>query len=244
MKRLRSSSRTAATLAPNLENRIHSYTAAAAAAGVGLLALTQPSQAKVIYTPAHQTITKNSTFSLDLNADGVSDFAVSNLSADISFIRNTNGSPYTFALLRLYPGLRSNRVWGAGRFASALSRGVTVDSKGNFNNSAAAIMGEVSSNQLVVGRTYRGQWAPPGGSVTNKYVGLKFHIDGQVHYGWARFNVKIRPAETTGSQATLTGYAYETVPNKPIITGKTTGPDVETMPPVALGRLALGALRH
>ena len=31
--------------------------------------------------------------------------------------------------------------------------------------------------------------------------------------------------------ATLTGYAYETVANKPIITGKTKGPDVITMQP-------------
>ena len=39
----------------------------------------------------------------------------------------------------------------------------------------------------------------------------------------------------------LTGYAYETVPNKPIITGKTTGPDVITLDPATLGHLAQGA---
>jgi hypothetical protein len=35
--------------------------------------------------------------------------------------------------------------------------------------------------------------------------------------------------------ATLTGYAYETIPNKPIITGKTKGPDVITLDPATLG---------
>ena len=42
----------------------------------------------------------------------------------------------------------------------------------------------------------------------------------------------------------LTGYAYETVPNKPIIAGKTKGPDVATLPMETragtLGHLALG----
>jgi len=41
--------------------------------------------------------------------------------------------------------------------------------------------------------------------------------------------------------ATLTGYAYESVPGKPIITGKTKGPDVATVQPASLGHLAAGA---
>ena len=39
----------------------------------------------------------------------------------------------------------------------------------------------------------------------------------------------------------LTGYAYETIPNKPIIAGKTKGPDVVTISPASLGHLAAGA---
>jgi hypothetical protein len=79
---------------------------------------------------------------------------------------------------------------------------------------------------------------------------LKFTLQGKTHFGWARLNVscigyKIR--------ATLTGYAYETIPNKPIITGRTKGPDAIsvdkpeatlTMPtrePGSLGLLAVGA---
>jgi hypothetical protein len=66
---------------------------------------------------------------------------------------------------------------------------------------------------------------PPGGShgpwhdVTGLYLGLKFIINGNVHYGWARFNVHL-----TSGIHTLTGYAYETIPNKAIIAGKTSGP--------------------
>jgi hypothetical protein len=44
-----------------------------------------------------------------------------------------------------------------------------------------------------------------------------------------------------GITAVLTGYAYETIPGKPIITGKTKGPDVVTLQPATLGHLATGA---
>ena len=59
-----------------------------------------------------------------------------------------------------------------------------------------------------------------------RYLGLKFLIRGKVHYGWARLNVTVGNSKIT---ATLTGYAYETIPNNPIIAGKTKGPDEATV---------------
>jgi len=74
-------------------------------------------------------------------------------------------------------------------------------------------------------------WGPWHGA-QNRYLGLKFLVKGQVHYGWARLSVsKIFPFT-----ATLTGYAYETIPNKSIVAGKTHGNNDTT-----LGRLAQGA---
>ena len=43
-------------------------------------------------------------------------------------------------------------------------------------------------------------------------------IDGQIHYGWARLSVQ---NVYRGIYDTLTGYAYETIPDKAIITGQT-----------------------
>jgi len=43
---------------------------------------------------------------------------------------------------------------------------------------------------------------------------------------------------------TLTGYAYETVPDKPIIAGQITGSDVIAAEPATLGGLALGTTHH
>jgi len=76
-------------------------------------------------------------------------------------------------------------------------------------------------------------------------------IDGEVHYGWARLNAGLLQNQF-GIQAVLTGYAYETVPNKPIIAGATRDTDavpetpdaaltVPTPAPATLGALALGA---
>ena len=67
-----------------------------------------------------------------------------------------------------------------------------------------------------------GQWLSP---TQHRYLGLKFTAGGNVHYGWARFNVTlVNPSPIGyGFHVTLTGYAYETIPNKPIITGQNQG---------------------
>ncbi len=49
--------------------------------------------------------------------------------------------------------------------------------------------------------------------------------------------VTFPPQPSRGILAIPTGYAYETEPNKPIITGKTKGPDVITLDPATLGTL-------
>ena len=63
-------------------------------------------------------------------------------------------------------------------------------------------------------------------------MGLKFVVGGEVHYGWARLSVTLgHNRQLDDVVGTLTGYAYETVPDKPIIAGRITGPDVITVAP-------------
>jgi hypothetical protein len=89
---------------------------------------------------------------------------------------------------------------------------------------------------------FQGPWANGGKGVKDRYLGLKFAIKGEIHYGWARLNVKVdKIGNIVNITALLTGYAYETIPNKAIIAGKTKGPDVITMQPGTLGHLARGA---
>jgi hypothetical protein len=97
-------------------------------------------------------------------------------------------------------------------------------------------MAELSIANFVT-TNIRGPWANDGKGVNDRYLGLRFVINSEIHYGWARFNVRIWNAIF----ATLTGYAYETIPNKSIIAGRTKGPDVITLQPGSLGHLARGA---
>jgi hypothetical protein len=90
-----------------------------------------------------------------------------------------------------------------------------------------------------------GRWP----NVKDRYLGLEFKINGKIHYGWARLSVQVNKTKIT---ATPTGYAYETIPNKPIAAGKEHGADdtlelnTESLAgpaskPTTLGMLARGA---
>lgn len=58
-----------------------------------------------------------------------------------------------------------------------------------------------------------------GGNPKDRYVGVRFQIDGQTHYGWIRLTVTTHVTHQPPMSATITAYAYETVPNKPILAG-------------------------
>ena len=233
--------RKTSNLSESILHQLNMYTVAASAAGVGMLALAQPCEARIVYTPAHVKIPPPqighpTIVPLDLNHDGVSDFYFSN-----TFFSSV---PNFHAYLRVKPSKVGNRILGQGGSASALRAGVRV--KFNDTTSSAVMGGWRAVHQS---STFFGQWANGGKGVKRRYLGLRFIINGKVHFGWARLNVSFNARTFSG---TLTGYAYETTPGKAIITGKTKGPDdlvetpdaalnVPTPEPALLGALAMGA---
>jgi hypothetical protein len=72
MKRF-SGPRKAANLSASLDHQLNGYALAASAAGVALLALAPPAEAKIIYTPAHAKVGGHAV-GMDLNHDGIVDF--------------------------------------------------------------------------------------------------------------------------------------------------------------------------
>jgi hypothetical protein len=198
-----------------------------------MLALAQPAQAKIVYTKTHQKLLlKNPNF-LDLNNDGVIDFSL--------ILQSTYAPGVHTSSLAIgdYVVGGPNRIAGSTEgWASALRAGARIKSAGL----ARGDMEHVESN--VATSSFRGNWANGGKGVSDRYLGLKFYIDGQAHYGWARLSVWFRESDfhhKSRIEGRLTGYAYETIPNKPIIAGKTTGKDVITVEFGSLGHLARGA---
>ncbi len=224
--------RTPCKLSESLHQRLNSYALAASAAGVSLLALAQPAEGKIIYTKAHQQIPPNTQFNLDLDHDNITDFTLSNTYSVVS-TSSVGGA------LAVVTG-NGNEVMGYCTstcrdyaFASALPAGVKIQLSKKFNAKRKLWM--VGSFRVPTSTNFAGQWW----NVKNRFLGLQFvNIAGKTHYGWARLNVSCANYKCTGL---LTGYAYETIPNKPIIAGKTYGKDVVTVEPASLGHLARGA---
>jgi hypothetical protein len=265
------------TLNTNLNKALISYVAAAFAAGGAILAEAPPAEGEVIYTPTNTPILAGSPVSLDLNHDGVIDFVLSN--NNNAFGNHPTCSVCTFGQhgsLKVSPQQAGNQIWGVSssvykltsnslrrkrqqkkpkpntvkEAAAAVEWGVVVGNgpERSFQSQALPMDSSNSIYYFGGGGTVNsfGAWGK-GRRATGPYLGFKFLVDGEVHYGWARVNVQ---ADFLKLSATLTGYAYESVANRPILTGFTHGSadassDVsqQTQPPVAgsLGRLAVGA---
>jgi len=239
--------RATVTLSDSLHRHLNMYALSASAAGVGILALAQPAEGKIVYTPAHVVINRGwpGTVFVDLNHDGNADFKFEN------WWDGGNGTSVgPTGVLSVFPAQQGNGILGYGTaghgsfvyFASALRAGSQIGPKGQFFHG-------VFNNWMFRASYGWGQWK----DVKNRYLGFKFAIKGKAHYGWARFNVSSNP-ENYKITAILTGYAYETIPNRAIVAGKETGTDVANLEqtesvtltapfprPASLGALAIGA---
>jgi hypothetical protein len=254
-------SRGAAKLSESIHHQINAYALAESAAGVGILALlppaecvlsagvalagapalSEPTEAKIVYTATNVVIECThlgcGTYrSFDLNHDGIPDFGI--------FERCIKPGCY----LRARPA-KGNDIEGRNGNTSALEAGAAIEGTKPFIGSTYALMreGTHSGHNL-------GYW----NYAQSGYLGVKFQIKGKTHYGW----VRLKKSSCLG--ATLTGYAYETIPGKAIRAGQTHGKNAieaspETMKlddpgpgaslnpisdksqPVSLGILALGA---
>jgi hypothetical protein len=214
------------SLPSSLERRFSSYALAASAAGVGLLALALPVEGKVVYTPADKWLPVNRDFYIDLNHDHVNDFEFRLRSSKWStgFLRSLVAG-------RANTSQSTNAVSSINECAPALPKGKKIGPNARFSPDAPLFV-KGSLSEVAYSS------CPWLHVAKQAYLGLRFAIQGQIHYGWARLGYisTSRPAT-----AKLTGYAYETIANKAIIAGKTKGPDVITVQPASLGYLARGA---
>jgi hypothetical protein len=213
---------------PNeFHKKMSSYALTAGVAGVSALALAKPAEAKIIYTPAHLKIA--TTTYLDLNHDGINDFRLVQtnhvqcfgICSSTGRIPDTGGTWFT-ARLGIYGSFAGNQIAGQQPFAAALQPGEPVGVTREFPGGNKMV--EASGIDESVSWT-TGPWRGPSGRgiIKNGYLGLKFIVNGQTHYGWARLTIKVLQGCCAGIKsvdALLTGYAFETETNKPILAGQ------------------------
>lgn len=217
-------------LSAKLDKNLLAYAVAAGAAGVTVLAMAEPAEARIVATPVNVPITENGgIIQFDLNQDGIPDFG---LSANIYEFAGAPPLGNFSSLLRVVPAQERNEIWAVSsnrdECAAALHAGMHIGGDRGFKPGPLIML--VATGSETRGRSSHCPW---NGS-HSPYLGLKFMIDGQVHYGWARVIAAVR-------SVTLTGFAYETIPSKPIIAGATRDADDGDLP---ASPAALAAPRH
>ncbi|HTS35806.1 MAG TPA: hypothetical protein VMH04_09055 [Candidatus Solibacter sp.] len=213
----------------SLEQKLMAYAATATAAGVAMLAAPQSAEAKIVYTAVNAQI--GHAYPLDLNADGMIDFYLMNGgsasiagSFRISYLDVCHiGASRCVESSSMLQANANNQVRETASGAAALPFGAKIGPGEQWGGKGQAVgMGaRVFYSGSNTAQRWEGPWANDGHGVTNKYLGFKFKVGNMFHYGWARvtFTTLAR-----GYQATITGYAYETIPGKAILAGHTSGP--------------------
>lgn len=233
----------ATPLKATLDKNLSAYATAATAAGMGVLMSALPVEAKIVYTPSNIPIPVNAgTIRFDLNNDGIPDFGFNN---GYSFGGVHRGEGYHAGSVTVSPAQKNNAIWEVtshnAQCAAALPKGRQVGAKDPLM--AKSLIMAASHGSYTNGGSAFGPWLKE----REAFIGVKFAIHGKTHYGWARIQWN-----GIGSTEYITGYAYETIPNKPILTGKTKGEDADDIgepesafstPIGGLGDLARGALK-
>jgi hypothetical protein len=187
-----------------LERRVALYVMAA---GAGL-AIVPAAQAEVVFTPSTAQCVRYSGYDsydslqIDLNNDGTTDFTLS-----CSYARS--GSNAAGSYLGMKGAVPSNvTLESTGGLPAALRRGAKIGSSARFGT-----YGLMAKNLIGYSIWTKGNFD----GVSNRILGVRFQINGEAHYGWIGFRYAY------ASYATLVGWAYETIPNKPIYAGAKRG---------------------
>jgi hypothetical protein len=253
--------RSQSALNVKLEKKLWMYAAAASAAGVSILATT-PADAKVVVTHTNTAISPS--VALDLNHDGIIDFNLTkwkaNASIEVFSYLQVCHSVYRAASHQCLSSSNKanfpNVVRGTSAGALDLPFGAPIGPGQQFGGTKGPVlMGGRNSASFssIHDQTWYGPWVAGGAGVKDRYLGFKFKIGSQFHFGWAR--VTVTTTADHGFSAALTGYAYETIPGKPIHAGATSDAPQAALAPApkfiepegnerqaSLGMLSLGSM--
>lgn len=185
----------------------------------GTLVAATAANAQVVYTDVNPDVTKTTgnNYMLDMNNDASPEFTITAATRSGSI----SGASYTGVGIAVTTvGSNTAVIAHTGstvpvNYVDALGFGTVIDNTGNFmsapnsSGSSALVMAAVGNIggffPFSVG-AFLGQ--------NDQYMGVVFGISGNLHYGWARFDV-----DANATQFTIKDYAYDGTATNPVSAG-------------------------
>ncbi len=226
-------------LPEGLEKRIASYGAMAIAAAIG--GATPANAAIITFTGGNVTTLSNGSVTFNMvtgavgTADAGMDFA---LRFPLAPVRSSSASAGVEALVTSPPGM--GFLVGGG-LPLKLAGPANIGPAGVFQG--VGVLGRrflgFTSVSSYPTSSYIGNWQSYGVAQGQGYLGLRFFIGANAHYGWADISVN------QDFSITLNSFAYESCADQSINAGQTTGGatcgDSEVPEPHSAALLAMGA---
>jgi hypothetical protein len=176
------------------------------------LILNKFANAQIVYTNIQpnvrlscNNIPCNKNYSLDLNNDGVIDFILTTFKEGIGF----GGQGYMVGVKVL--SLSTNSI-----LVSSISNAAALTSSDIIQSTSIWQSGMKYLRVYYSLSGTAGNWS----TINNKYLGLKFNVNGQSYFGWVLLSVSVSSSQAT---VTIKSYAYDTTPNHSILAGATSG---------------------
>lgn len=189
-----------------MNKKITKKLAAYSALAAGVVAIGGNAEAQIVYTDVNpdETYTVDHDLELDLNNDGIVDFTL------------LIGAGPTRYAVRLAPEI-GNEALGSqsGNFFYPF----TLNMNDPIGPTQTIWNGSANGSLLTMAWVYSaggsyGNWL----NATDKYLGLRFFVGTNVHYGWVRLDVV---ATTSSISLVYKDYAYNTVADQAILAGQT-----------------------
>jgi len=192
---------------------------------------TTTGSSKIVYTdvnPDSVILKMNpASFNLDLNKDGINDFEFNSTkgTCDDGLI----APEVLFTYLSVEPASGGNMIMTNNtiitnglNLAPALDSSTAIAPDSLWVSTSQFLLYGASTTGYIRCMVVDGYWL----NVSDKYLGLKFIKDNNTYYGWARlsssYSVTSAPyRHLTIGQLILKDYAYNSIPNQPILAGQT-----------------------
>lgn len=186
-----------------LSNKLVQYSALSIA-----LAGMADANGQIVYTPNINFGGPNLSYPLDFDGDTFID----------ATIRHRAGSRGILDVLPSYASgaIRGNNYnyssQGSYIYPLALNYGDPIGVSNTDWNPSAAYFQKMDFFGSCGNPGYRSLWC----GATNKYLGIRFHIGGNIHYGWARLDVD----NSAQVNWVIKDYAYNPLPDQPLFAGE------------------------